>query len=575
MKKKAGKILIAALAVVIATALALCAFFLYQNFSEEKIPLEIITQPQDVTAENGYTAVFTIEAQGNSLKYLWQTKNNNDEWTDINKESAPELSLAIFDGMNNTVYRCVVTDKNGESVTSNEVQLSVTEEHIFSQPIITQKPDCLNGGKQTLTCKYCSYKVQEDIPSPGHTFTVSEKNMYRYYECSVCAYIYKTDIVDFSGLDDALERIPKNVSLYYDSENAKIIDDIVKRLNSVVYGVKEYNRLSQDEVNTYTKKLNNALDKLSISTKDYCILYVNSDNEAVFVTPKGKITVIPNSKITQLSAATQKKNYVVSLGEPTALLSSTKRNSLVLLAEGTDPTFMRTALGFSVAHLLGIELVPDFSYCELITDGESKGIYLLCEGGYIAQPDSGFILNSIFDPAKLPEEQKNAVLSFEESLANGSYKEICENADVNTFAKLKILSDMFYVCDTDSYEVYYYIKNTKLCAGTMTSFTATCSDSSQNQKIDTLAINEWLNALWEYEEFRTLCENTKNSYSKKLQGIYSSNGVLDKLYSENRSALAENLKSYPLGENPHKDYFFVSGETIQSNIEFFRNEISR
>lgn len=575
MKKNTKKIIISVLAVVLAAALAVCAFFVLPVITEEKIPLEIVTQPEDVTAENGYTAVFSIEAKGNKLTYLWQTKNDKGMWTDINKESSPELSLAIFDGMNESFYRCIVTDKYGGSVTSQEVQLTVTDEHIFSLPLITQKPDCLNGGKQTLTCKYCSYKVNEDIPSPGHTFTVSEKNSYRYYECTVCAYVYKTDRVDFSALDAALDRIPNNLSLYYDGENAKIIEDIVKRLDSVVYGVREYNKLTQDETDSYAETLNEALDNLKLSTKDYCVLYVNSDGEAVFVTPNGTMSVADNSKITEIKTATQKKNYVVSLGESTALLSSNKRNSLVLLAEGTDPTFMRTALGFWAAHLLDIELVPDFAYCELLTDSESKGIYLMCEGGYIAQPDTGFVMNNTFDTAKLPEDIKPYVLDFEQVLENGTYKEICEKADVNTFARLKILSDMFTVTDKTDYEAYYYIRNDKLCAGTMTSFTETCSNSTLRQKIDTLELNEWLRKLWEYEEFRTLCENTKNSYSKKIQSIYSFDGVIDTIYNENKSALTENLKNYPLGENPHKDYIFVSGETLQSNIEFLRNELAQ
>ncbi len=553
----------------------MCAFFLLPAISEEKIPLEIISQPEDVTAENGYTATFSIQAQGNRLTYLWQAKNDKGMWTDINKESSPELSLAVFDGMDSGFYRCIVTDRHGESITSDEVQLFVTDDHIFSMPLITVKPDCLNSGKQTLTCIYCSYKVTEDIPSPGHTFTVSEKNEYRYYECSVCAYVYKTDKVDFSALDKALERIPENLSLYYDSENAQIIEDIVKNLESVVYGVKAYNKLSQDEADAYANRLNEALDNLSVTTKDYCVLYVNSNGEAVFVTPKGKVTTVQNSKITETSTRTQKKNYVVSLGESTALLSTQPRDSFLLSAEGSDPTFMRTALGFQTAHLLDIDLVPDFTFCELWIDGENKGIYLLCEGGYISNPDIGFFMNNIFDVSKLPQEIQGNVLDFEQTLEIGSYKEICEKADVNSFARLKILSDMFYVCDRNSYEVYCYVKNGKLCAGTMTSFTETCSNSPRKQKIDTLEINEWLKKMWEYEEFRTLCENTKNGYSKKLESVYSSDGVIDKIYNENKSALSENLKTYPLGENPHKDYIFISGETIQSNIEFLRNEISK
>lgn len=573
MKKNTKKIIISVSAVVLTAALAVCAFFAVALISEEKIPLEIISQPEAVTAENGYTAVFSIEAQGNKLSYLWQAKNDKDMWTDINKESSPELSLTVYDGMNESFYRCIVTDKNGESITSDEVQLFVTDDHVFSMPLITKKPDCLNGGKQTLTCKYCSYKINEDISSPGHTFTVSEKNSYRYYECSVCAYVYKTDIVDFSALDAALGRISENLSLYYDSENVRIVEDIVNKLENVVYGVKAYNKLSQEEADNYAKRLNEALDNLKLRTKDYCILYVSSDGEAVFVTPKGTMSVARNSKITETETSTQKKNYVVSLGESTALLSSNKRNSLVLLAEGEDAVFMRTALGFSAAHLLGIEAVPDFAYCELWIDGESKGIYLLCEGGYISQPDTGFPVNSLFDVTKLSEEISSIVFDFEQTLENADYKEVCEKADVNSFAKLKILSDMFYVCDEDSYEVYYYVKNGKLYAGTMTTFTESCMEGSGKRKIDTLELNEWLKKLWEFEEFRTLCENTKNTYSKKLQSIYAFDGVIDTIYNENKSALTENLKSYPLGENPHKDYSFISGETLQSNIEFLRNEL--
>ncbi len=575
MKKSTRKILIAVLAAVLAAALAVCAFFLFSHFTQEKTPLEIVSQPEDVTAENGYTASFSIEAKGNKLSYLWQTKNDKGLWTDINKESSPELSLAIFDGMNNSVYRCIVTDKHGDSLTSDEVTLFVTEDHVFSLPLITQKPDCLNGGKQTLTCIYCSYKVNEDIPSPGHTFSVTEKNNYRYYECAVCAYVYKTDCVDFSALDAALSRIPENLSIYYDSENAQIITDIVKKLESVVYGVKAYNKLSQEEADSYAEKLNDALDNLSVATKDYCVLYATENNEIVFVSPKGKVTSVKNSKITETSTETQKKNYVVSLGESTALLSSQPRDSLVLMAQGTDPAFMRTALGFRTAHLLGIDLVPDFSYCELWLNSENKGIYLLCEGGYLSDADSTFVLNNTFNSAKLPEELKSVVLSFEQALENGSYKEICEKTDINSFAKLKILSDLFYVCNKNAYEVFYSVKNGKLCAGSMTSFAETCSNSQEKQKLDTLELNEWLKMLWEHEEFRALCENTKNSYSKKIQSLSAKNGIIDTLYNENLSALTENLKQYPLGENPHKDYIFVSGETLQSNIEFLRNELSR
>ena len=74
MKKNTKKIIISVLAVVLTAALAVCAFFVLPVITEEKIPLEIVTQPESVTAENGYTAVFSIEAKGNKLTYLWQRR---------------------------------------------------------------------------------------------------------------------------------------------------------------------------------------------------------------------------------------------------------------------------------------------------------------------------------------------------------------------------------------------------------------------------------------------------------------------------------------------------------------------
>ena len=97
----------------------------------------IETQPEDYTGPAGSTAEFTVVANGDGLKYQWQLLKNG-VWTNCSINDGartPTLTLEAKQSRNGCIYHCVVTDKNGNSQTSNEVTLTVvTPLAITTQP---------------------------------------------------------------------------------------------------------------------------------------------------------------------------------------------------------------------------------------------------------------------------------------------------------------------------------------------------------------------------------------------------------------------------------------------------------
>ncbi|MBR4948281.1 MAG: leucine-rich repeat protein [Clostridiales bacterium] len=100
--------------------------------------LKISTQPEDYTGRVGETAEFTVAAQGDGLKYQWQVMKNG-EWTNCSKNDGAKtatLTQEVKDSRNGFVYHCVITDKNGIAVTSDEVTLTVDKSlRIVEQPV--------------------------------------------------------------------------------------------------------------------------------------------------------------------------------------------------------------------------------------------------------------------------------------------------------------------------------------------------------------------------------------------------------------------------------------------------------
>lgn len=90
--------------------------------------LKITQHPQDQSGDVGDIATFTIKAEGDGLSYEWQYSTNGTNWyksgfTGWDTDTQP-VEINTF--RNGQMYRCVVTDAHGNTVTSDIATLTCT-----------------------------------------------------------------------------------------------------------------------------------------------------------------------------------------------------------------------------------------------------------------------------------------------------------------------------------------------------------------------------------------------------------------------------------------------------------------
>ncbi|MBQ9196877.1 MAG: leucine-rich repeat protein, partial [Clostridia bacterium] len=142
--------------------------------------LTIKTQPEDVTTPADQTVYFSVEMEGGNEGYTfqWQTKlNETSDWANTGLTGAKTATLtvkptAVYDGRQ---YRCVITDANKQTVTSDAATLTITVPTTIEIEDVTY--DRLT--ETTVTVK--SYAgtaailvIPQTVESNGVTYTVTE-----------------------------------------------------------------------------------------------------------------------------------------------------------------------------------------------------------------------------------------------------------------------------------------------------------------------------------------------------------------------------------------------------------------
>lgn len=84
-------------------------------------PLRIITQPSNFAGTVDKKAFFVVAAIGEKLTYQWQQcRAGTDTWSNVNYNGNTSiLAVTITQAGNGQKYRCVITNSNGDSVTSD------------------------------------------------------------------------------------------------------------------------------------------------------------------------------------------------------------------------------------------------------------------------------------------------------------------------------------------------------------------------------------------------------------------------------------------------------------------------
>ena len=119
----------------------------FSIFSEEDLtiassaygnePLEITSQPQDVSAEAGETVILHVEANRSNVTYQWQWRTGSTNWKNCtsggyNRDS---FSFMMKETLAGRLYRCKVTG-SGETLTSEAARITL----LFSPFEITIQP---------------------------------------------------------------------------------------------------------------------------------------------------------------------------------------------------------------------------------------------------------------------------------------------------------------------------------------------------------------------------------------------------------------------------------------------------
>ncbi len=110
------------------------------NLVKKEVRFEITKQPENVTAVKGETAVVTVEATGSDLTYTWYYKNPGNKKFYVSGSAFAEgntYQIQMNSWRDGQQVYCVVTDGNGNTLTSETVTLSLVKAAIE----ITKQPE--------------------------------------------------------------------------------------------------------------------------------------------------------------------------------------------------------------------------------------------------------------------------------------------------------------------------------------------------------------------------------------------------------------------------------------------------
>ncbi|MDY2627619.1 MAG: transglutaminase domain-containing protein [Lachnospiraceae bacterium] len=111
-----------------------------------EITLAITQDPQDYTGKVGDTASFAVQVTGKGVNYQWQYCNaGSSVWRNSGQDGnmTDTLNVPVIESRDGQKYRCIVTDCNGETVTSGEAAIHIEKAEQVLE--ITKQPSDYSG----------------------------------------------------------------------------------------------------------------------------------------------------------------------------------------------------------------------------------------------------------------------------------------------------------------------------------------------------------------------------------------------------------------------------------------------
>ena len=89
---------------------------------------ELMTGPESITRAVGETATFSVVARGENLKYRWYySADGGETWKEtwLDGYNTDTLSFAVDVGRAAKLYKCVITDRDGETLETDAVSVTI------------------------------------------------------------------------------------------------------------------------------------------------------------------------------------------------------------------------------------------------------------------------------------------------------------------------------------------------------------------------------------------------------------------------------------------------------------------
>ncbi len=149
--------------------------------------LRILTQPTDFNGSLGDTALFTVEAAGDELSYLWYYANPGSDAFLDSGITTPTYTVMLTAANSGRRLYCVVTDAHGGSLQTDTVSMNITD-----TPVITLQPTDYAGPAGSTA----SFTVAAFGEGLSYQWYVKKPTAARFSKSSITAATYTVELTE-------------------------------------------------------------------------------------------------------------------------------------------------------------------------------------------------------------------------------------------------------------------------------------------------------------------------------------------------------------------------------------------
>ena len=415
---------------------------------------------------------------------------------------------------------------------------------------------------------------------------------------------------------------------YYTEESSVLYQELMTKASDSSY----INSLSKSEIKSFAEEIIESATLLEYKVGTVApVVYITTDSgtgnsieksngyitteiaiidlDGTLIDQDGQIKVRGNS-----TSVAPKKPYTIKFDKKQDVLGMGSAKKWALLANLYDPSQFRNAVAFDLAQEMGLDYTSEYQFVELYIDGTYKGLYQLIEPVEegktrvnIDLDDDEWLIEVDAEPNRSdpdvtyftidcgirfginePEEPSdNLVSTIKNTLNNivnimktGTFEQLKDLIDIDSFSKFFVLNDLFKDVDFDYSSTRYYYKNGLLYAGPVWDFDLSMGNVFVGSDYDSVRSSNYsfsedrgfFKYLMRFQEFVDNTKSIYNQYKDFITNIYCEGGLLDSYLEEYSSLIDKNQNAgWYSSINWARDYAGINLATESTYVKNFNN----